>query len=344
MTSHWRMTTMSFTANIYKEIFLDISAGTNQGFPFAMRMVKFDNGIMIAYAVNIATKMRSAFLSVSSEAPKNRFPRWKGVEIEIASLPAYGIETAFVALSQLPNSASDIFEIVIEDLRLQLKAAKTNDESLSVIIKVLTKWRNFFAADKEILLSKERQQGLYGELLFLSECLDSIGIEAVSHWSGSNAETHDFYFGSHAVEVKTTSTQAPYFASISSEYQLDNTDIPGKLFLQFYALRTSYSGGEKLPERIAAIRSRLCDDVSVLYKFNEKLKKYGYLDEVADNYTIGYYQRDIYCFSVMNGFPKITKEALPIGVADLTYRISILLCMPYAKDVKSVFEVLKGGT
>ena len=334
---------MSFTANIYNGILSVISAGSSQTFPFAMRLVKFDNGIMIAFAVNIASRMRSAFLSVTSEVPKSRFPHWKGVEIETATLPAYGIDTPFVNLSQLPNSASDIFEIVVEDLRSQLEAAESAEESLSVIIRVLTKWKEFFAADKELLMSEERHQGLYGELLFLSECLDSQGLEAVSHWAGSEDETHDFYFGPHAVEVKTTSAQAPYFARISSEYQLDNSDIPGRLFLRFYALRRSNSGGEKLPERIAAIRSRLYEDVSVLQKFDEKLKKYGYFDEAADSYTVGYYQRDLYCFAVDNGFPKVTKETLPLGVADLTYRVSIMLCMPYAQDIKSVFEVLRGG-
>ena len=233
---------MSFTADIYNEILSDMFSGTGQTSPFAMRLVKFDNGIMVAFAVNIATRMRSAFLSVTSEAPKSRFPHWKGVEIETATLPAYGINTPFVGLFQLPNSASDIFEIVVEDLRSQLETTENIEESLSVIITVLTKWKEFFAADKELLMSEERQQGLYGELLFLSECLDSQGVGAVSHWAGSEDETHDFYFGSHAVEVKTTSTQAPYFASISSEYQLDNSDIPGKLFLRFYALRRSHSG------------------------------------------------------------------------------------------------------
>ena len=60
--------TMSFTADIYSGILSDISAGSSQTFPFAMRLVKFDNGIMIAFAVNIATRMRLAFLSVTSEA------------------------------------------------------------------------------------------------------------------------------------------------------------------------------------------------------------------------------------------------------------------------------------
>ena len=191
---------------------------------------------------------------------------------------------------------------------------------------------------------KIRQQGLYGELLFLNECMNFHGAEAVLHWAGSEDETHDFYFGPNAVEVKTTSVQAPYFASISSEYQLDNGDVPGKLFLRFYAFRKSHSGGEKLPELIAEIRGRLGENLSMMQKFNEKLKKYGYFDEAEDSYTVGYYQRDNYCFAVKDSFPRITKDAVPLGVADLTYRVSIMSCMPYAQDTQLVLELLKGGS
>ena len=48
---------MSFTADIYNEILSDIFSGTGQTSPFAMRLVKFDNGIMIAFAVNIDRDM-----------------------------------------------------------------------------------------------------------------------------------------------------------------------------------------------------------------------------------------------------------------------------------------------
>ena len=88
----------------------------------------------------------------------------------------------------------------------------------------------------------------------------------------------------------------------------------------------------------------MIEDVSSLQKFDEKLKKYGYFDEAADSYTVGYYQRDRYYFAVNDGFPKITKEAVPLGISNLTYRVSIMFCMPYAQDTESVFEVLKGGT
>lgn len=43
----------------------------------------------------------------------------------------------------------------------------------------------------------------------------------VDSWAGPRNETHDFYIGSNAVEVKTTVKHAPYQAHINSEYQLD---------------------------------------------------------------------------------------------------------------------------
>lgn len=115
-------------------------------------------------------------------------------------------------------------------------------------------------------------------------------------------------------------------------------------FLRFYAFRKSHSEGEKLPELIAEIRGKLGENLSMMQKFNEKLKKYGYFDEAEDSYTIGYYQRDNYCFAVKDSFPRITKDAVPLGVADLTYRVSIMSCMPYAQDTQLVLELLKGGS
>lgn len=335
---------MSFTADIYNEILSDISISISSYHldHFAMRLVKYDNGIMVAFAVDIKTLTRYAFFSVKTKISKNVFPHWKGVSIKITTLPDYGVDSYFVCLAQTYSSDSSVFEIIVEDLRSQLEAEKISENSLSVINRILLKWKKFFTSEKKIVLSDERQQGLYGELLFLTECIEFQGIEAVLHWSGSENETHDFYIGSHAVEVKTTSLQEPYYASISSEYQLDSEDVPGHLFLRFYALRKSQSSGERLFERIDLIRIKLIKNQSILYEFNEKLHQYGYFDELSDNYTCGYYQRDNYCFVINDDFPKITKRDLPNGIADLKYRVNIMLCMPYVKDLSSMFEILKG--
>ena len=193
-------------------------------------------------------------------------------------------------------------------------------------------------------MSLERQQGLYGELLFLEECLEELGESAVSHWAGSNDETHDFYIASNAVEVKTTGTQAPYFAHISSEYQLDNSDVPGKLFLRFYAFRKSQSTGEKLSEIIARIRQHLFASQNVLQQFNTKVQKYGYLAEAAEHYSTGYFVRDHYYFGVTEGFPRIIKKEIPAGITALSYAVGVSQCIPFAQERSAVFTMLKGGT
>ena len=112
---------MSFTADIYREIHADIVKNPQPNSVYAMRMLKLSNGINIAFSINTLTHMRGAFFSVDSTAVVNQFPRWKGVDIVISKLPAYGTDQDYVSVMQLPGSASDIFEIVAENMRSELE-------------------------------------------------------------------------------------------------------------------------------------------------------------------------------------------------------------------------------
>ena len=97
---------MSFTADIYKEICTDIAKNSRPNSVYAMRMLKLSNGINIAFSINTLTYMRGAFFSVDAKATANQFPRWKGVDIVIAKLPAYGTDQEYVNVMQLPGSAT----------------------------------------------------------------------------------------------------------------------------------------------------------------------------------------------------------------------------------------------
>ena len=334
---------MSFSADIYKEIQADIAKNDNVSGRQAMRKITENNGIDIVFAIHVNSGMRAVYFCVGKGSAKKSFPKWKGIDIQIVKLPAYGTDCNYVALTQLPFSEGYIFEIVAEDLRAELAATSVPTNALEIIYTVLTKWKDFFQADKELLMSVERQQGLYGELLFLEECIEQFGNSAVLHWVGSDDETHDFYITSDAVEVKTTSTQAPYYAHISSEYQLDDSDVPGKLFLRFFAFRKSQSASERLPDIVKRIRQRLISEQNMLHQFNTKVLKYGYLDEAAELYMTGYFVRDQYYFVVGEGFPRIAKKDTPAGVMDLTYLISVAQCGAFSVEKTAVFTRLKGG-
>ena len=333
---------MSFTADIYRKIQADIAQERSIPASQAMRKVTESNGIDIVFAVTVNSGMRVAYFSIAKDSVQRPFPKWKGINIHIVSLPAYGTTSLFLALTQLPLSEGYIFEIVVEDIRSDLAKASGLADSLERICRVLAKWKDFFQSDKELLLPPEKQQGLYGELLFLKECIEDMGTSSVLHWAGCNDETHDFYISSNAVEVKTTCKQAPYYAMISSEYQLDNDDVPGRLFLRFFALRKSQSSGQKLPELVSCIRELLASEHNMLQHFNVKVQKYGDWDE-AEHYTTGYFIREEFVFSVEDGCPRIVKNDLLSGVADLSYTVSIAQCGPFAIEKTKVFSLLKGG-
>lgn len=333
---------MSFTADVYREIQLDIERQGTVSSAYAMRKIFCENGIGIVFSIHAISGARAVYFCIGEKAEKKQFPHWKGVNIEIVQIPDYGTDDFYVGMTQLPFSAGYIFEFVVEDLRTEIEKVASSKEALPILVSVLTKWKDFFQADKDLLMSPERQQGLYGELLFLEECIEEMGEVAIVHWAGSGDETHDFYINSHSVEVKTTSVQAPYYASISSEYQLDDGDISGTLILRYYALRKSQSDGEKLQDIIARIRNKLSDN-AILQKFNIKLLEYGYLNEVAEHYTTGYFIRDHYYFKVCDKFPRLIKYDMPNGVANLTYSVSIAQCGSWAMDRKNVFNILKGG-
>lgn len=335
---------MSFTADIYNEIKNDIKKADKSVTLRAMRKITCNNGTEIVFSINISSGMKELYFCIGNYENKTQFPRWKGIDIDIVKLPAYGTNDNYVALMQIPDSEGYIFEIIAEDLRLGVEQLKHSEDTLKILVMILTKWKDFFQTEKELLMSEERQQGLYGELLFLAECINEMGIKSVAHWAGSDAETHDFYIGSSAVEIKTTSSKSPYYAHISSEYQLDDKDIPGELLMRMYALRKSQSTGESLPEIVSKIREILQTDQKVLQQFNAKLLKYGYWDEASEYYTTGYFVRDNYYFSVCTNFPRLIKTDIPNGVSDIKYAVSIAQCMEFSIDKKEAFLILKGGT
>lgn len=335
---------MSFTTDIFNSIAEDMrSKPINDAKSTAMRLITYSNMLQVAFAVSKGSELRSIYLSVGNTDSKVSFPKWKGVSIELAKIPEYGTDELFVVMRELPSSVSYIFEIVAEDLRKTHEEVKDSSLALVAVSEVLAKWKSFFQYDGEVLLSDIRQQGLMGELYFLREAIQKIGTYSVAKWTGSNDETHDFYFNDHAVEVKTTSTKEPYKAHISSEYQLDVTDVAGKLYLAFYALRKSQSSGVTLPQMIQTIRDMLIDNPAMQVQFTDKLHKYGYFDEVSELYTTGYYIRDEYEFELRDGFPCIVSSMLNKGISNVEYSVGIDHCLDCIIDKNDMFEELRGG-
>lgn len=300
---------------------------------------KCGSGIVYSLAVNDRTRALS--IPIMNSERDMSFPSWKGVDISLVYLPEYSSNNqVYIQLSQMPDTEAHIYELVVEDLRRGLDESENQNQFATTVKIILRKWKDFFSSGKKPVLSANEEQGLYGELKFINDTISIIGFHVINSWSGINHETHDFYIGQNAVEVKTTATQAPYMAHINSEYQLDDNDVKGELFLRMYALRKDKSGGETLPQLISAIRNSISADCTSLDLFNSKLLKAGYLDLAEDYYTTGYTVRDKYSFKVENGFPRIIKTDLLNGIYNIEYNVSVAQCMSFAIEENMMTSIL----
>lgn len=337
---------MSYTTDVYKSIIQDISVQDSIPGRNAYRKDEaFADGIAMVFAVQVSSMAREAYITIHELPSHIQFPRWRGISIDIAQIPAYGDEKYYVHFSQMPESTDYIFDIVIEDLRNAVKELSRIDECTGKIVELLTKWKRFFQSERPVVMSDELQEGLFGELTFLEKAISAFGTRAVVNWTGGERETHDFYFGMNAVEIKATAKKEPYTVHISSEYQMDDNDVPGRLFLYAVALRKSKTSGIRLPHIIAGLRELLQPDYSLKEKFDEKVFKYGYVDGVEDEYTTGFHVRDILSFRVQEGFPRITRSMYGKGISKVEYEIALGQCGAYeCSETELLAELVRGGS
>lgn len=334
---------MNYTTEMYTFIKNDIQNRDNYPGRNASRMLEYVNGIIMVFSIEIVSLRREAYISLADFPEGIQFPKWRGISIDIAQLPVYGSDRYYVRFVQLPESEDYIFEIVVEDLRQAVARLQSSENGINTIIDILTKWKRFFQSEKGLVMTDELQEGLYGELIFLEKLLTSIGTSSVANWVGGVKETHDFYFGSNAVEVKTTSRKEPYSVQISSEYQLDVKDVADRLFLYAVALRKSKQSGERLPEIVSRIRDRLIGDSSMKMRFDDMLLQYGYIDGIEELYVTGFHIRDTYVYEVKGEFPQIIRIMLRPGVSKVTYELSLSQCTPYICSDEQLIRVLRGG-
>lgn len=125
------------------------------------------------------------------------------------------------------NENQRVFAALCEDLITTLKPLSSTKEMAQEVVNQLHRWKDLFGKLKFEGLSKEEQQGLYGELVFLRKLLNRSSndtyVSTLQLWTGVEKTNKDFQGDNWAVEVKTTSTNNAQFITINGERQLDNS-------------------------------------------------------------------------------------------------------------------------
>jgi len=273
-------------------------------------------------------------------------PESKGFKYEVL-FTGDEVHNDFVSiiLSASGQEYNDVFISIAEDLFSKLKGLQNNYEIVQTFVNRVRIWQLFFANQNPDGLSEAAQKGLYGELVFLKSYLlkEVHPDKAVRYWTGPKRRQHDFQFGPVAVEVKTSSAKKHLKLHISSEQQLDETQVE-KLFLCYFSVALIENSKDTLPLLVKDIRKLLEATPLALSHFNNSLLESGYLDIHTELYSeTGYSIRDSGFFIVEGDFPRIRECELRKGVGELSYTIDLDVCSSYEIDKIEFRRYLKSG-
>ncbi|WP_433408901.1 PD-(D/E)XK motif protein [Saccharomonospora azurea] len=192
-------------------------------------------------------------------------------------------------------------------------------------------------------LPREREIGLFGELLFLRGLAASLGTEkAVQAWRGGLAEEHDFGLPNFDVEVKTTTAERRTHWIESLTQLVPTPERP--LWLVSHQITVAGTGyGRTLAELIGSLREWIPLGPA-REGFEKVLGGAGWRDSYSQRLTNRWTRRTkARAYSVTGSFPRLSPEKLRQGAVDLDrvrdvrYRIDLegLMTEP-KKDVPTI--------
>jgi hypothetical protein len=276
--------------------------------------------------------------------PTSRLPRLQGVEVSDSEwLDGH----SRILIFRLEDSAQrDLFHQLCLDIVSCAAQAPTEREAVRLSIARTWRWHHLLRGGGDHRLSPEEQKGLIGELLVIERhLLPHIGCaDAVSAWGGPLGAPKDFAIGRGCIEVKARRGAAPPHVKISSESQLDESDI-GALLLYVVDLDRAPSdapGCFSLNEVALRVRDMIAGlDQGALEAFEGLLAASGF--RWADDYTDVLWLEGAHrVYRVTDGFPRITASQLCAGVSEVRYSILLTECQPYLTGVDALESLVKG--
>ncbi len=261
-------------------------------------------------------------ISTSFSFEENRWNKLKDIKIE--TLPDEQDKSKkFLLILLLNKQHKDIFSTLCEDLIFGVSEVTTEEILVEKLLERLTKWQSLFEKVGKQGLSDETQRGLYGEIYFLRLFLNNASDKnyCLKSWLGPEKSIQDFQYSNWAVEVKTTHGNNHQKIHITSERQLDDSNIE-KIFLYHLSLDVRVGKGESLKSLIDEALEILKENTMASNLFKLKLLESGYYETHRPIYEErGYTIRQENIYRVSGNFPRITENQIPIGVGDVKYSI-----------------------
>ncbi len=312
--------------SLYEEITKDKQY--SNGAVFGLKPLLMDANNRIYIAENIDKEM-SIYIEFESDTVLKTYtaPVLQGVSItskrDIVQKGYF-----YFKISREKECPDEIFISLSISLADGIEESPNDVKTLVIINDVLKRYSHLFTK-KNKSLSREEEQGLYCELLYLETLIDREGESAIRYWTGPQKNKHDFILSEkEAVEIKSTNNEEQLIIHISNENQLDNSGLD-ELLLVAYVIEVSNTG-ENLNGVIDRILTKINDaDIYLLFLTDLALVE---IDPFVfkSNYRFAIVKR--LTFLVDDVFPKISKSSISTKAFDVKYRLNLSDEYPLEED------------
>lgn len=284
-----------------------------------------------------------------ASSPGEALPRFRG--IEVVALPGGPSEMPSLVFRLLDPSLHDVFLELCHDIMESAAKATTELQAVVMALGRTWRWHHLVRGGGSGLLSREEQKGLLAELLVLEGYLLPAlpAAMAVQSWRGPLHAAKDFVIGGVAVECKAHAVGGPPVVLMSSEYQLDDTDLPG-LFLHVSTFRPAddtEGEGFTVTQVASRMREKLVGEGQLAEgRFAALLEAAGFRfeDDYSGNRWAGG-ERAIY--RIGEGFPRLVPRGIPAGISHVKYALSLKECAEYtvaSDQLKAALDGANDGT
>lgn len=324
---------------IWEELENDTSL--RAGFLFRRYSASLLQNLFIAMKVPEKLRCIAVLISKCIKVNLSSFSYFKDIRIEVIS-DEQEHEKNILIVQLFNNQYKDIFSVLCEDLILNISNVEDEEELARELLNRIEKWKSLFDKVTSQGLTYEEQIGLYGELYFMRQFLQSssVFLNVVNSWIGPEKQIRDFQSGTWSIEVKSTHGNNHQKLYINSERQLDTNNIEN-LFLYHISLDVRQQSGETLNQIVDAILEILNSDFVSLNQFKSKLFNAGYFDQHRHLYeTTGYFVRHKVFYQVENDFPRIEERDIRNGVGDVKYSIILSNDLTYIRTEKQIFKII----
>ncbi|MBE2256091.1 MAG: PD-(D/E)XK motif protein [Ignavibacteria bacterium] len=280
-------------------------------------------------------------ISKTSEVNISNFSNLQEIQVDLFASPNEADKNILI-FKLLNFEHKDIFSVLCEDLFASISEETNEKKIIREVLNRFEKWKSLFSKIGMQGLKPEEQRGLFGELYFLRKFLklNSDFLAVINTWTGTEKQIRDFQSGSWAVEVKTTHGNNHQKVRISSERQLDITNLDD-LFLYHISLEQQQNSGETLNDIVDSVIDILRTEIIALNKFKSKVYEVGYFDLQRNLYeSIGYHIRQDVFYKVEKDFPRIEENDLRVGVGDVKYSIILSPCESFSISESEVFDTV----